>query len=291
MSTKDGDRSDKWPQWARKAPDWRAALRRPLSFPLGRAHLADGGAAPPQAFRLGVNYDTEWARRYPVRLARAAWTEIVTRPVMAAVAQPTVDRPGPPRPHSRARHLRLQPLQPPRHAPGPVRAPGQVAPQDRHPGRRRLFLRHPFEGGLFRLLAQRCPHRAQPGEPGLGRPGRGTAERGLEPAHLPRGRPQPRRLGPGAPGRRGVAGRPQRPSPRTPAYRRHGPPVAPRRQAHIHRQDQRDLRGARVPGPARPPAGRPSRGGHRRPRRRGRHGLVVGPVEGGGRDHPGTDRS
>ena len=115
--------------------------------------------------------------------------------------------------------------------------------------------------------------------------------RGLEPAHLPRGRPQPRRLGPGAPGRRGVAGRPQRPSPRTPAYRRHGPPVAPRRQAHIHRQDQRDLRGARVPGPARPPAGRPPRGGHRRPRRRGRHGLVVGPVEGGGGDHTGTDRS
>jgi 1-acyl-sn-glycerol-3-phosphate acyltransferase len=38
-----------------------------------------------------VRYETEWARRYPVRLARAAWTELVTRPVMAAVARPTVE--------------------------------------------------------------------------------------------------------------------------------------------------------------------------------------------------------
>ena len=46
---------------------------------------------PDKRSDIGVNYDSEWARRYPVRLARAAWTEIVTRPVMAAVAQPTVE--------------------------------------------------------------------------------------------------------------------------------------------------------------------------------------------------------
>jgi 1-acyl-sn-glycerol-3-phosphate acyltransferase len=45
---------------------------------------------PRKQSKLGVNYDTEWARRYPVRLARAAWTEVVTRPAMAAVARPTV---------------------------------------------------------------------------------------------------------------------------------------------------------------------------------------------------------
>jgi 1-acyl-sn-glycerol-3-phosphate acyltransferase len=45
----------------------------------------------PKRSELGVNYDTEWARRYPVRLARAAYTELVTRPVMAAVTQPTVE--------------------------------------------------------------------------------------------------------------------------------------------------------------------------------------------------------
>jgi 1-acyl-sn-glycerol-3-phosphate acyltransferase len=39
---------------------------------------------------LGVSYDTEWARRYPVRLARAAYTELVTRPVLSAVARPSV---------------------------------------------------------------------------------------------------------------------------------------------------------------------------------------------------------
>jgi 1-acyl-sn-glycerol-3-phosphate acyltransferase len=45
----------------------------------------------PKRSRLGVNYDTDWARRYPVRLARAAYTELLTRPAMAAVAQPTVE--------------------------------------------------------------------------------------------------------------------------------------------------------------------------------------------------------
>jgi 1-acyl-sn-glycerol-3-phosphate acyltransferase len=39
---------------------------------------------------LGVRYETTWARRYPVRLARAAVTEVVTRPLVAAVAHPSV---------------------------------------------------------------------------------------------------------------------------------------------------------------------------------------------------------
>ena len=91
MSTKNGDRSDKWPDWAKKSPAWRAQLRHRFPFPLGEPTWPTSVPRPRKHSQLGVNYDTEWARRYPVRLARAAWTEIVTRPVMAAVAQPTVE--------------------------------------------------------------------------------------------------------------------------------------------------------------------------------------------------------
>jgi len=66
-------------------------MRRPLPFPLG---APDWPASVPRSTKrstLGVNYDTSWARRYPVRLARATYTELVTRPLIAAVAQPTVE--------------------------------------------------------------------------------------------------------------------------------------------------------------------------------------------------------
>ena len=54
-----------------------------------------GVAPPPARRRLGADYDTAWARRYPARLARAAIVEGVMRPVMAVVADPArvgVDR-------------------------------------------------------------------------------------------------------------------------------------------------------------------------------------------------------
>src|SRR5579863_2285564 len=68
-----------------------AALRRPLPFPIGSPAWPSSVPRPPKRSPLGVNYDTGWARQYPVRLARAAYTELVTRPVMAAVAQPSVE--------------------------------------------------------------------------------------------------------------------------------------------------------------------------------------------------------
>ncbi|MGI8492192.1 MAG: lysophospholipid acyltransferase family protein, partial [Acidimicrobiales bacterium] len=40
---------------------------------------------------LGVDYDTDWARRYPARLARVLITEGLTRPVMHALADPKVE--------------------------------------------------------------------------------------------------------------------------------------------------------------------------------------------------------
>jgi 1-acyl-sn-glycerol-3-phosphate acyltransferase len=56
------------------APSWPAGVPRP--------------AAPR---RTGVDFRTDWARRYPARLARAAVLEAVTRPLVHAVASPTID--------------------------------------------------------------------------------------------------------------------------------------------------------------------------------------------------------
>jgi len=67
-----------------------SALRRPLGFPLSAPNWPTSVPRPRERSTLGVNYDSDWARKYPVRLARAAWTDLVTRPVMAAVAQPSV---------------------------------------------------------------------------------------------------------------------------------------------------------------------------------------------------------
>ncbi len=66
-------------------------LRPPWPFPLGAAPWPPSVPRPPKRPDLGVNYATDWARRYPVRLARAAWTELVTRPLMAAIAQPSTE--------------------------------------------------------------------------------------------------------------------------------------------------------------------------------------------------------
>ena len=44
-------------------------------------------ALPPKA-RLGADYETEWARRFPARLARVVLLETVMRPVVAALGAP-----------------------------------------------------------------------------------------------------------------------------------------------------------------------------------------------------------
>lgn len=55
------------------APEWPASIER---------------EAPER--RVGVSFETAWARSYPARLARAAITDFVTRPLMTAVATPGV---------------------------------------------------------------------------------------------------------------------------------------------------------------------------------------------------------
>lgn len=50
-----------------------------------------GGAEPrPIERRIGIDYDTAWARRYPVRLARAMLLDYLTRPIVHLGASPTV---------------------------------------------------------------------------------------------------------------------------------------------------------------------------------------------------------
>jgi 1-acyl-sn-glycerol-3-phosphate acyltransferase len=70
---------------------WPAALRRPLPFPLGAPTWPASVGRPKKPSTLGVNYETDWSRRYSVRLARVVYTELVTRPLMSAAARPTVE--------------------------------------------------------------------------------------------------------------------------------------------------------------------------------------------------------
>ncbi|MGO9197152.1 MAG: lysophospholipid acyltransferase family protein [Acidimicrobiales bacterium] len=58
---------------------------------LWRAPMRPAGADPlPLAKKTGVEYETDWARRYPVRLARAIVLDDLTLPIVWAVARPKV---------------------------------------------------------------------------------------------------------------------------------------------------------------------------------------------------------
>jgi 1-acyl-sn-glycerol-3-phosphate acyltransferase len=56
-----------------RAPDWPTGVERD----------------PPER-RIGVDYDTAWARKYPIRLARAVVVDNVTRPLAHVIASPHV---------------------------------------------------------------------------------------------------------------------------------------------------------------------------------------------------------
>lgn len=70
----------------------RLPLRPPrLPFPLGPPTSPAGVELLPPARRLGADYDTDWARRLPARLARLVLLEGVMRPVVAALGTPERD--------------------------------------------------------------------------------------------------------------------------------------------------------------------------------------------------------
>jgi 1-acyl-sn-glycerol-3-phosphate acyltransferase len=66
-----------------------AAARR-LPFPYRAPTVPDGVEPPPTEPTHGAHYDTEWARRYPSRLARLVLVETVMRPAASLLASPEI---------------------------------------------------------------------------------------------------------------------------------------------------------------------------------------------------------
>src|SRR4051812_19590336 len=64
--------------------------KRTLRFPIGAPTWPDSVERPAIERNLGVDYETEWARKYPARLARAVVLDNVGRPLIRAVAAPVI---------------------------------------------------------------------------------------------------------------------------------------------------------------------------------------------------------
>src|SRR5436190_8343653 len=67
----------------------RSPLRR-RTFPWSKPTWPGGVPRPPVERKLGADYDTEWARRYPTRLARAVVLDTIGKPLVRAVATPRI---------------------------------------------------------------------------------------------------------------------------------------------------------------------------------------------------------
>ncbi|HEY3941350.1 MAG TPA: lysophospholipid acyltransferase family protein [Acidimicrobiales bacterium] len=68
----------------------RSVLGRLRRFPLVAPPWPSSLPRPAPERRVGLDYDHEWSRRYPVRLARAVVVDNVTRPVARLLAPPTI---------------------------------------------------------------------------------------------------------------------------------------------------------------------------------------------------------
>jgi 1-acyl-sn-glycerol-3-phosphate acyltransferase len=63
-------------------------LRIPAPFPLRAAPVPAGVEPPPPRRRTGVDFETEWARRFPARFTRLVVLETMLRPVISMLAAP-----------------------------------------------------------------------------------------------------------------------------------------------------------------------------------------------------------
>jgi 1-acyl-sn-glycerol-3-phosphate acyltransferase len=59
-------------------------------FPYGRPTWPGGVARPPVERRTGADFETDWSRRYPARLARAVLVDSVLRPAVRLLVGPEV---------------------------------------------------------------------------------------------------------------------------------------------------------------------------------------------------------
>lgn len=73
------------------APRLRLRVPRPAPFPWSAPTWPASVPMPPPERQTGIDYDTEWSRRYGVRLARAVLVESLVRPFIGAVVPPTVE--------------------------------------------------------------------------------------------------------------------------------------------------------------------------------------------------------
>ena len=137
------------PRWLAAAP---TLARKPAqaAVPVSARRPCRGGVEAPAGASPGpgADYDTDWARRYPARLARAALVE-ARGPARRRRRWPGPELHGPRPPRrawrrdGRAGHLRRQPPQPRRHAAAAHLDPRAVAPPAVRGGGRRLLLPHP----------------------------------------------------------------------------------------------------------------------------------------------------
>ena len=68
----------------------RRVGRRPVAFPFSAPTWPGSVPRPPVEKTLGVDYDSDWARRYPARVARSVVQDLVAGPLVRAVARPSV---------------------------------------------------------------------------------------------------------------------------------------------------------------------------------------------------------
>ncbi len=253
------------------APDWPVSVPRP---------------APER--HLGVDYDSEWSRRYGARLVRAMVLDNLTRPVIHAVASPEVrgaevlELVEAPAIYvaNHASHvdtpLLLSLLPPPRAAP------------HRGGGGRRPLLRPALEGPSVGAAAQRRPHRAPPRQPALGESAAELVRQGWNLVIYPEGGRthdgwfQAMRGGAAYLATR--TGRPVVPVHIDGTYR-----ILPRGGERLRRSPTRVTFGSPLVAMEGESARRLEATDRRRPGdagRRGPHRLVVGPPAGGERRHP-----
>ena len=65
-----------------------AARARSARFPFAAPSWPTSVERPDPERKIGLDYDHDWSRRYPVRLARAVFMDNFTRPVARLLAPP-----------------------------------------------------------------------------------------------------------------------------------------------------------------------------------------------------------
>lgn len=83
----DGDRLSRL---GRLSPSAVASRLGKARFPIAPPRWPDSVPRPQPEPELGAHYDTEWSRRYPVRLARAMVLDNLARPLARVLASPVV---------------------------------------------------------------------------------------------------------------------------------------------------------------------------------------------------------